>query len=196
MTGKSLHGKSRLDIIDTALQKEQERRALWYLFGLFFLTAIYEFGGGVIESWATSGVEIQEVDTTKTEKKLLPARRLERLSGTLSRTIAEHPVLGELLAPEMTSLASLTKRLAAKTEGPRLQKEVGEFLNGLWRTFHQPTWEDAAWFDEANRELLQLLVLLKVKPDETITPPLLEVGPRPLSGPVAARRDLFGFGAK
>lgn len=196
MSGKSLPGKSRLEVIDTALQKEQERRALWYLFGLFFLTTLYEFGGGVIESWATSGVVIQDVDAVKTEKKMLPARRLERLSGTMNRLVADHPILRDTLQKELVGLASLTQRLAAKTDPARLQKEVGTFLNGLWHTFHQPTWEDAAWFDDVDRELLQLLILLKVKPDELIDPPTLEVGPRKLSGPVSPKRDLFGFGGK
>ena len=193
MTSRNLSVKSRLDVIDTALQRELEQRALWYLLGLFFLTAAYEFGGEVVQAFAARDIVIPDAGAARNERKLLPARRLERLSAALDRLVSNHPGLRDRLAGDREGLAALVKRVAAKEDPARLQKEVGAFLNALWHSFHQPTWEDPGRFEEVNRELLQLLVLLKVKPDETLDLPSLEVGPKRIAEAIEPKRDLFGF---
>ncbi|MFZ2960337.1 MAG: hypothetical protein WA705_25935 [Candidatus Ozemobacteraceae bacterium] len=171
--------KSRLDVIDTALQKDQERRAFGFLMGLFVLTLFYEFGGPLIEAWATSGIIIAEIP--KQESKLLSFKKIEKLSTALRQLGEEHPAIRDLLAVDCERLASLSTALAQK--GPtaaRAQVELATVLNGLWKRFHQPTWPNASWFVRVNTDIEFLLILLKTTPDSTIELPALDFGPRPL----------------
>ncbi|MBF0502961.1 MAG: hypothetical protein HQM09_22690 [Candidatus Riflebacteria bacterium] len=195
MTAQPVSQKSRLEVIDTALQKKQERNALWYLLGLLAMTLIYEFGDPLIDTWANAGIVIPEVSVQ--EARPISPKKLDKLAVELATLGNEHPILRESLIADRERLAKLTASLAAKGATALLaQNELCKFLNGLWKRFHQPIWLDRSWFSGVNSSIDNLLKLLKVVPDDTIEPPVLDFGPRRLSVATFTPpgRDLFEYG--
>jgi len=184
--------KSRLEVIDTTLQKQQEMRALTFLVVLLALTIVYEYGGGFIDAWATSG--IPTIEEVKAETRVLPARRLERLQGCIDRLVKAHPVLRDRLHAIRGTLASLTTELGQGSRKTLVQSDIRVCLTDIHGLCRQPTWEDPEWFRETVREVESLLTLLKAPPgDDRLPPDLTGFGPRQPTELAPPRRDVFTY---
>lgn len=184
--------KSRLDVIDTTWQKEQERRVLRWLLMLFFFTAFYEFGDPLLQQWAVEGIVVPEVPP-ETEKIVFPARRVDRLVQIIERTTRQHAFLRDQLKGFQNEIAAFHDPLTINPRDLKAQARLKEILGRLWEFTHISYGPDPVVYADINGESERSVKLLRGTLSEKAGLPVLDFQPKTLGNLDPVSRDPFKF---
>ncbi len=190
MKTEQIPAKSRFDIIDTALQQQQELRVLRYLLLLFVITVVYEFGHPLMFPEEEGEMTIS---TSNSRRTSLPRGRIERFVQAFSNLIGANPQLRESLERERINLSLISAQIAAGPLPPETQKDFADLLVRFWNYSHLQVWDNPEIFREIDVEIKALLGILSLKPSDTIEPPDLSFRPKILTEMETPRRDIFNF---
>ncbi|MBI3038781.1 hypothetical protein HYY75_07010 [bacterium] len=184
--------KSRVDIIDTTLQKQFELRVFRYLLLLFFLAVIYE--QGFPEFFKNEPVFPFSPKYNSPVISPFPAKSIKKLILSLSRLRTEFPMLAVQMKRFENEVRKTALEKVDSDKSSSNNRELVVTLQSMWEFFHLPTWEDPKSFNEVNQEILTILNFLKIPPPTTENSiPPLNFGPRPLGEMNPPNRNLFQY---
>jgi len=186
--------KTRNDIIDTALQNQQELKVLRYLLLLFVLTFVYEFGDVLMMPGNSGEVSVQ--DNEKPVRKIIPVKRIQKLVLEIHDLEKNYPYFHESLKNEIVKLNEIQSRVSEITPGYDFKKEFRQVLGRLWNYFHNPIWKDTTDFAAITLDISALFTLMKFPLPDDVWLPELKFGPRYLTELSLPKRDIFQYTGK
>jgi hypothetical protein len=185
--------KSRIDVVDTTLLKQQEKHVLKVLIILLCLTIVYEFAPPEWYQGLLSTPAASTGTAAPTRARVFPAKRLGGLKTILASLTRELPVARVYLTTSQERLASLSFAITGAKSVTHTQTLTVPFLQELYRFSHLPVWADPEPFLPLRQELQQLLTLLGAPAMPSSGMPRLEFGPRLLTTAQPPQRNLFAY---
>lgn len=183
--------KSRVDIIDTAFQRQKELKALKILSLVFLVTVFYQFQE---EFWHLLPQEqIQTAELGREGMRRIPIKRVQRIISKLEKLQIDQPLMRFPLRQSLGDLKALHLTLVQKKEQGNDKLALLQILDRIQMILDQNIWKSQEQFTPVIGDMTALRKVLRLPSPRAPGVPHLQIGPRapePMAPPI---RNLFAY---